>query len=153
MEHAEDLASSSAASGRIINDGSSLAELAASSSSSRGVQTGSSSLGIQRGSASSSTAHRRESSPAETVAVSRRSPRSTPRRKAKRDVTHAVMDVDGTLNLANLPAFPIAESQDSVLPLPLLRRRTHRLLKIRMVPKSTFPQVRNLRWPQWCRII
>jgi len=41
MEQADDQTASSAASGQIITDGSSLAELAASSSSSRGIQTGS----------------------------------------------------------------------------------------------------------------
>ena len=57
--------------------------------------------------ASSSTADRRVCSPTPLVEASRRSPRSTPRRRAQRDVTQAVMDVDGTWNLANLPAFPV----------------------------------------------
>ena len=111
---------SSAADEQFITDESSLADLASSSSGrpshARANLTNHADLagGL---SADGPSNYGRESSPVAMEEASRRSPRSTPRRRAQRNITHAVIDGNGSLNLANLPQFPfstrVPDSQES----------------------------------------
>ena len=63
----------------------------------------------------------REDSPPPGGTMSRRSPRSTPRRRAQRNVTHQVINADGVLDLSNALDRPAAVfAVPSLLNQPLL---------------------------------